>query len=138
LKAASGLEPKDGAVPNAAGGAAVRADAAEESIEGIRALACQGVRNRDPVGETDLFHLKESPRAYVWMAIRSKGHPFVIRHVYYHNAERYCEVSLDIRYPRMRTWSYVTLRDASQEGSWTVEITCNDHVLKTVSFRVVQ
>lgn len=116
--------------------AAVPQNTDHGDIELMSALVCQGVRQRQPLKEKVLFDLAEKSRAYVWMDVRSANLPFVIKHVYYVNGYKYCEVPLDIRYPRMRTWSYVTLKDPDQKGSWTVEVVYDHRVLKTVAFQV--
>lgn len=111
-------------------------DANAEDIELVSAVVCEGVRKHQPMDETDRFNLAKTRRAYVWMEVRSKEQPFVMQHVYYLNGRKYCEVPLQIRYPRMRTWSYVTLQKADQTGSWTVEVIHDNRVLETVGFQV--
>ncbi len=106
------------------------------NIEQITTLACRGVKDHLPLGKGDTFQLAQASRVYIWMRVRSKRQPFVIRHVYYLNGHRYCEVPLRILYPRMRTWSYVSLQKAKLAGQWTVKITCKGKLLKTVSFEV--
>jgi hypothetical protein len=102
----------------------------------VSVAVCQEVRHRQPLNEKNDFDLTDQHRAYVWMEVRSEGQPFVIKHVYYLNGHKYCEVPLDVRAPRMRTWSYVTLNSAEQTGSWRVEIVRDERVLKKVGFRV--
>jgi hypothetical protein len=102
----------------------------------VSLVVCQGVRNRQPLDGKNQFDLADQPRAYVWMEVRANGQPFVVKHVYYHNGRKYCEVPLDIRPPRMRTWSYVTLGKADLAGTWSVAIVRDGRVLKNVGFRV--
>ncbi len=111
-------------------------DANAKDIELVSSVVCEGVHKHQPMNETDRFNLAKTRRAYVWMEVRSKEQPFVMQHVYYLNGRKYCEVSLKIRYPRMRTWSYVTLQKADQTGSWTVEVIHDNRVLETVGFQV--
>jgi hypothetical protein len=99
-------------------------------------VVCQGVREREPLGTKDRFDLADQPRAYVWMEVYAKDLPVVIKHIYYHNGRKYCEVPLEIRYPRMRTWSYVTLGKPDLAGIWSVEIALDGRVLKKASFQV--
>lgn len=110
--------------------------AKENDIELVSAVVCQGVQNHQYIEKRDVFYTSNTRRAYVWMEVRSKEQPFVIKHIYYLNGQKYCEVPLDIKYMRMRTWSYVTLGKEDQAGSWKVEIVCNNRVLKTVRFMV--
>lgn len=105
-------------------------------VELVSAHLCEGVYERNPLVKRDVFHPSDDKRAYLWMEVKSKEQPFVMKHIYYLNDRKYCEVSLEIRFPRMRTWSYVTLESADQVGTWRVEIACKDRVLKTLSFRV--
>ena len=72
------------------------------------------------------------------MDVRSEKPPFQLRHVYYLNDRRYCVVPLDIRYPRMRTWSTVSLEYPTQAGKWRVDVeTREGEVLSQVEFSVV-
>jgi hypothetical protein len=109
---------------------------AAQDIELVSAVVCDGVRDRQHLDEKDRFDMTHAPRAYVWTEVRSRAQPFVIKHVYYLNGLTYCEVPLEITFPRMRTWSYITLSKADQVGAWTVEITYNDRILKKVAFQV--
>jgi hypothetical protein len=105
-------------------------------VELVSAHLCNGVYEREPLVKNDVFHPGDDKRAYLWMEVKSTAQPFVMQHIYYLNDRKYCEVSLEIRFPRMRTWSYVTLGSADQVGTWRVDIACKDRVLKTLSFRV--
>lgn len=125
----------NGKVP--AGEPAPATEANGQNILALTALSCRGARHRQPLETGAVFHMGDGCRVYVWMQVLSKTQPFIIKHVYYHNAHPYCEVPLSIAYPRMRTWSYVTLGKASQLGRWTVYITCNGRVLKTINFKVI-
>lgn len=109
---------------------------AGQDIELVSAVVCDGVRDRLHLDEKDTFDMTHTSRAYVWTEIRSRAQPFVIKHIYYLDGRKYCEVPLDITFPRMRTWSYITLSEADQVGAWTVEIIYNDRILKTVGFQV--
>ncbi|MEZ4551351.1 MAG: DUF2914 domain-containing protein [Desulfobacterales bacterium] len=98
----------------------------------------QNVRNKQPVSrKTEVFH-QTGRKAYVWMDVRSEKPPFELRHVYYLNDRRYCVVPLDIRYPRMRTWSTVSLEYPTQIGQWRVDVeTREGEILSRVEFSVV-
>jgi hypothetical protein len=122
--------------PDAPAAARDQEEADDPNIELISAVACDGVRQHRPFGKKEVFDTRHARRAYVWMEVKSRQQPFVIKHVYYLDGRKYCEVPLDIAFPRMRTWSYVTFGKADPAGTWTVEIVCNGRVLKTVGFQV--
>jgi hypothetical protein len=111
-------------------------DSEEKQFSLVSAVVCEGVQDYQPLVEKNDFSTADSRRAYVWMEIRSKSQPFVMKHNYYLNGEKHSEVPLKIKYPRMRTWSYVTIDKPDHIGAWKVDIVCNDSILKTMEFRV--
>jgi Protein of unknown function (DUF2914) len=129
------LEPKESLQPVPAA-AAAPPDADVKAPKLASVVVCQGVRDHEPIGVRDRFDLADQPRVYVWMEAYAKDPPVVIKHIYYHNGRKYCEVPLEIRYPHMRTWSYVTLGKPNLAGSWSVEIALDGRVLKKASFQV--
>lgn len=101
-------------------------------------VTCQGVQNRQPVDRKNVFSIKEGAKPYVWMDVRSQNTPYTLRHFYYLNDRRYCVVPLEIRYPRMRTWSTITLQYPTQTGKWRVDVvTRQEDVIARVDFLVV-
>jgi hypothetical protein len=105
-------------------------------IAGI--TVCQDVQNKQPVSPKITFSLAQGAKPYVWMDVRSEKPPFELRHVYYLNDRRYCVVPLDIRYPRMRTWSTVSLAYPTQVGKWRVDVeTREGEILSRTAFSVV-
>jgi DUF2914 family protein len=101
-------------------------------------VICQGVKNKKAVSPQNVFSLQQGAKPYVWMDVRSKQTPYKLRHVYYLNESRYCEVPLAIHYPRMRTWSNVSLRHPFEAGQWRVDVvTKKGEVLSQVEFTVV-
>jgi hypothetical protein len=102
----------------------------------VSAVVCEGVQDHQPMVEKNEFLTADSRRAYVWMEIRSKKQPFVIKHNYYLNGAKHSEVPLEIKYPRMRTWSYVTINKPDHIGDWKVDIVRDNNILKTIEFRV--
>ncbi len=99
---------------------------------------CQGVKYKRAVSPQNIFSLQKGAKPYVWMDVRSKKTPYKLRHVYYRNGRRYCAVPLVINYPRMRTWSTVTLRHPYETGQWRVDvITGKGETLSQVEFTVV-
>jgi hypothetical protein len=110
----------------------------ETDIRIAEIITCHGVENRSAVSRQNVFSLKEGAKPYVWMDVRSKKLPYQLRHVYYLNGRRYCVVPLEIRYPRMRTWSNVTLRNRNETGQWRVDvITRKGEILSQAQFTVV-
>jgi len=101
-------------------------------------VICQSVKSRRAVSPNNKFSLKEGANPFVWMDVRSKKTPYKLRHVYYLNGRPYCSVPLAINYPRMRTWSNVTLRHQYETGQWRVDVaTTSGEVLSQVKFTVV-
>ena len=102
-----------------------------------RSVVCKEVKERNPIGEQHIFSVKENRFSVVWTEVRSKVFPRELRHIYYLNGKKYCEVPLLVKYPRMRTWSKVTLRDRNQIGSWKVDIVTEDGtILEEIEFEV--
>ncbi|MEZ4578618.1 MAG: DUF2914 domain-containing protein [Desulfobacterales bacterium] len=112
--------------------------APEGSIRIAGITVSQNVQNKQPVSRKTDFSIKQGAKPYVWMDVRSEKPPFELRHVYYLNDRRYCVVPLDIRYPRMRTWSTVSLEYPTQIGQWRVDVeTREGEILSRVEFSVV-
>jgi len=100
-------------------------------------ITCQGVKNKKAVSPQKEFSLQKGATPYVWMDVRSKKTPYKLRHIYYLNGRRYCAVPLAINYPRMRTWSNVTLRHPYEAGQWRVDVvTEKSEILSQVEFIV--
>lgn len=111
---------------------------AETDIRIADIATCKGVKNRQAAIRQNVFSIKDGAKPYVWMDVRSKKTPYRLRHVYYHNGQRYCAVPLQINYPRMRTWSNVTLRHPYEAGKWRVDVVKGqEEVLSRVEFTVV-
>lgn len=100
-------------------------------------VSCSGVSDRQCVSPRTTFSLSDVPTPFVWMNVLSDTQPFTLTHVYYLNGHPYCEVPLDIRYPRMRTWSRITLDSMDQMGNWRVEVVADDgEILDRIEFTV--
>lgn len=109
-------------------------------IQIARIETCKTVEKRQFVSPQQIFSLQDDSTPVVWMDVRSKKTPYTLRHVYYRNGNKYCEVPLKIKFPRMRTWSYVTLKDQNQAhmGRWRVEvITDGSEKLSQIEFEVI-
>jgi hypothetical protein len=99
--------------------------------------ACKSVVQRRLIGEQYVFSVHDTPKSFVWMDVRSTRLPRKLKHVYYYRGLKYCEVSLDILYPRMRTWSNLTLKAPDHVGPWRVDVVDESGaVLKQITFQV--
>ena len=102
-----------------------------------RYLVCSGVKARECASPQTHFTLTGSVSPHMWMEVFSETVPYALKHVYYHEGRKFVEIPLGIKHRRMRTWSYVTLNDAAQAGSWHVEIqTVEGKVLGRAEFKV--
>jgi len=111
---------------------------AKADIQIAEIVTCQSVKNRQAVFPNNQFSLQKGANPYVWMDVRSKKTPYKLRHIYYLNSRRYCTVPLAIHYPRMRTWSNVTLRHPYEAGQWRVDVvTGKGEILSRIEFTVV-
>ncbi len=103
-----------------------------------RMVTCSGVKSRMPVEPRSVFSLDKHRNAHVWMEVHSEAVPYTLKHVYYHEGEKYCEVPLRIKFLRMRTWSNITLKNPTFIGSWRVDIVAEDGtVLLKKTFEVI-
>ncbi len=101
-------------------------------------LTCSSIDSRTCAGRRSVFALDEDIKPHVWMEVHSESVPYILKHVYYHEGQKYCEVPLQIKFPRMRTWSNITLGGSRFKGSWRVEIVTEDgSILDQTAFRVV-
>ncbi len=89
-------------------------------------VSCAGIQNKQYVSQQSVFSLKEISKPVVWMRVLTDKPPFTLTHVYYHNEKKYCEVPLEVKYPHMRTWSYLTLTHPDQTGQYRVEVVTDD------------
>jgi hypothetical protein len=103
----------------------------------IRSLTCSEVSSRECVSPRSVFTIQTHRTPHFWMEVRSEAVPFVLKHVYYHEGQKYCEVPLRITHRRMRTWSNISLENPNHVGSWRVEIVAKDGmVLGRTAFNV--
>jgi hypothetical protein len=101
-------------------------------------ITCRGVKNKNALSPQKEFSLQNGATPYVWMDVRSQKTPYKLRHIYYLNGRRYCAVPLAIKYPRMRTWSNVTLRHPYEAGQWRVDVvTEKGEILSQAEFMVL-
>jgi hypothetical protein len=123
---------------------AVKPDVSEEqkdpgpSIEIAKLVSCAGVQDRQYVSPQNVFSLQKVSKPVVWMTVLTDKPPFTLTHVYYHNDKKYAEVPLEVTYPRMRTWSRLTLSHAYQTGQYRVEVVTDaGDVLAEIAYTVV-
>ena len=103
---------------------------------------CSDIKDKMPQGlkkgTKKIFYINQDKSAFVWTEIRTESFPAIIYHTYYLNGEKKYTVPLKIKYPRMRTWSKITLNNETKAGLWKVEISLKDGtILKQVEFEVV-
>lgn len=103
-----------------------------------RVLTCKQVKSRRCASSQSVFALGRNKKVHVWMEVVSESVPYTLKHVYYHENKKYCEVPLRINLRRMRTWSNITLKSSKMVGSWRVEIVAEDGTkLGEKSFKVI-
>jgi hypothetical protein len=111
------------------------AAAQTESAKGLgveKAVAAASVENREPVGEAKEFNASVG-QVSCWTKVIAATVPTKIKHVWYVDDQKVSEISLDINYPRTRTWSTKKI----WAGSWRVDVTDETGtVLTSVSFTV--
>ncbi len=109
----------------------------EKSIRINRIVSCREVKNRKSTGSQTTFSVEKNARLWVWMEVQSKTLPRTLRHVYFMNGRRFCEVPLSIDYSRTRTWSNISL-SLADVGKWRVDvINETGEVLSRVQFDVI-
>lgn len=100
-------------------------------------VSCGDVQDKQYVFEKSTFSVAADPVAMVWMRVLSETPPFTLKHVYSLNGEHYCDVSLTIRYPHMRTWSRVAIDRDVHIGKWHVDVVNeNEEILDQIEFTV--
>ncbi len=101
-------------------------------------MPCQKVVSRKCINEQYIFSIKDNPKPFIWMTVKTNNLPQTVKHIYYHKGNIYCEVPLVIRYTRMRTWSYVTMKNPSHLGNWKVQVVNDrDQILKEIDFVMI-
>ncbi len=139
----SGLSTEEGVETVESGDMKVGETAASEDISasyGTRIaqnFVCTGIKGRKCISRETVFSLSRNQNPHVWMEVYSDRVPYVLKHVYYHEGQKYVEVPLKIEYRRNRTWSLITLKGSNLAGSWHVETVAeNGAVLNRVDFKV--
>ena len=75
-------------------------------------------------------------RVYCWTLVKTDDSPTTVKHVWYYKNRIMSEITLRIKYPRTRTWSYKTILP-EQTGNWNVKIfDARDNLLKSSGFEI--
>lgn len=102
----------------------------------LKATVCRAVENLTPVGVGRVFPLSTG-KIYVWTEIEATQVPSKIHHIYYFSGEKISDVSLEVRSPRWRTWSFKTIDKRRYRGEWRVDIaTADGNILRQLFFEV--
>ena len=117
--------------------AAVQGDAKTiEALFEVEKFTCGlSVEERELLGESTTF-ASDAERIYCWCLITGCEEPTIVEHVWYYGGVEKARVALDIKYPRVRTWSYKTMLP-EWTGDWSVElVNVKGDVLAKTEFRV--
>ena len=110
--------------------------AAAFNLNVLKASTCSEIKNRMPAGVHTTFP-SSVQRVYVWNLIESKKIPSKIRHIYYFKGEKISDVTLNVRSPYWRTWSYKRISNNRYQGEWQVDIaTIGGKVLRRLYFEI--
>lgn len=102
----------------------------------LKASICSAINDRMPAGTGTSFP-PTVQRVYVWNQIEAKQIPSKIRHIYYFKGQKISDVTLDIRSPNWRTWSYKRISNIRYRGQWRVDIaTAGGKVLRRLYFQI--
>lgn len=112
--------------------------AAESEISIVKAVACTGIENHEPVDPDTYFDMYEG-KVWVYSKVKMpKGEKGKIQHVYYLGDKEIQTIELDVKGPTFRTRSYKTMTE-NLCGEWKVEIlTEGGKLLDTVEFSVYE
>jgi len=107
------------------------------SVRITKILTCQSVKDRQHVSPQRQFSVKNDSRVYVWLDVESKNPPQTLKLIYYKNGGRYRTIPLSIKRTEMRTWSYISLNNLGDVGSWRVDaVTDGGETLSNIEFTV--
>jgi hypothetical protein len=101
-----------------------------------KAAVCSDIEHHMPVDVAGTFPASVE-RIYVWNQVETDRYPTTIRHIYYFEGRKVSDVTLKIRSPSWRTWSFKSIADDRYRGDWRVDITTPDGtVLRRLFFKV--
>jgi len=100
-----------------------------------KAVLCSHVAKNEAVGIATDFS-PEVGKVYFWTKVSCENIPTKVRHIWYHENTEMAEVTLEIKYPSMRTFSCKKIMP-QWTGAWYVEIVDdNNLVLKRLDFTI--
>lgn len=126
--------------PSAQGGTtpdpAPKSTAADANLRVLKASICSEIKDRMPAGVNSTFPASVQ-RIYVWNQIVAKQYPTKIRHIYSFQDQIISDVTLNVRSPSWRTWSFKSISNDRYRGRWYVDIaTLEGKVLRRLYFEV--
>ncbi len=96
-----------------------------------------GVEERVIVGEDTSFPFSVE-KVYCLSFVKGADTATTIKHVWYYKDKKMVSVSLDVKSPAFRTWSYKTILP-EWLGTWRVEIVDDEgEVLKIIGFEITE
>ncbi len=109
----------------------------EEGLAIAGAQVGTGVEERVIVGESTSFS-SSVEKVYCLSFVKGADTVTTINHVWYYKDKEMVSVSLDVKSPAFRTWSYKTILP-EWVGSWRVEIVDDaGEVLKIIGFEITE
>jgi hypothetical protein len=108
----------------------------EAPILTVETIACgTAIEDRELQGQDTTF-AKGTEKIYCWNLITGGENPTTVEHVWYLGGEEMARVTLDIKYPRVRTWSSKTILP-EWTGDWKVEVVDSaGKVIGSTAFKV--
>ena len=108
---------------------------AETKLSVEAAVIATGVENLTPAGVAEKFPANTG-KLYCYSKIIGGGEGSSIKHIWYRGEQKLNEITLPIKYPSFRTYSYKTI-PFDWTGKWKVEIVADDGtILKTLEFTI--
>lgn len=105
----------------------------KEEIRITNLVFTTGVDEMAPVSQNTSFHYSVG-RVYSWMEVKNASPPTTLKHIYYFKDQKILEVELQVKYPRMRLWSYKTISERIFVGKWKLEVLDETGKLLTTGF----
>ena len=93
----------------------------ETAMLTVETIACgTTVEERELQGQDTTF-AKGIEKIYCWSLVTGGEDPTTVEHVWYLGGEEKARIMLDVKYPRVRTWSSKTILP-EWTGDWEVEV----------------
>ena len=108
----------------------------EAAMLTVETIACgTAIEDRELQGQDTTF-AAGTEKIYCWSLITGCENPTTVEHVWYLGGEEKARVTLDIKYPRVRTWSSKTILP-EWTGDWKVEVVdSSGKVIGLTSFKI--